>query len=75
MGYGAAQLADLAASIRNTPCDVVLAATPIDLARLIDVDVPVRRVSYELREVVDGALREVVERFVRDRVAVTRTGR
>jgi predicted GTPase len=54
MGYGNAQLDDLAATIRATPCDVVITGTPVDLGRIIDVGHPLRRATYELREV--GAL-------------------
>ncbi|MFB6096404.1 MAG: GTPase [Haloferacaceae archaeon] len=48
MGYTADQLADLEATIRNVDCDLVLAGTPHDLARLVDVDVPVVRVRYRV---------------------------
>jgi predicted GTPase len=50
MGYGAAQLEELAETIRATPCDVVIAGTPIDLGRLIDAGHPIRRATYELRD-------------------------
>ncbi len=50
MGYGPAQVAELEATIRKTPCDFVLVATPIDLGRLLDIDKPSLRVTYELRE-------------------------
>jgi predicted GTPase len=60
MGYGAAQLADLEATIRAADADVVIAGTPIDLARLVQVDMPIRRARYELRELdhptLEGAL-------------------
>jgi predicted GTPase len=60
MGYGAAQLADLEATIRAVDADVVVAGTPIDLARLVEVDTPIRRARYELRELdhptLEGAL-------------------
>ncbi|MFB6170882.1 MAG: GTPase [Haloarculaceae archaeon] len=46
MGYSDEQLADLEATIRNVDCDLVLAGTPHDLARQVDVDVPVVRVRY-----------------------------
>lgn len=49
MGYGAAQVADLEATINNAAADVVVAATPIDLRRLIAVRLPVERVRYELQ--------------------------
>jgi predicted GTPase len=60
MGYGEQQLADLAATIRATGADVVVAGTPIDLARLIDVGRPVLRARYELADLdhptLEGAL-------------------
>jgi predicted GTPase len=59
-GYGERQLADLAATIRATPCDVLVTGTPIDLARLVDVGRPVRRATYELREVGHPTLADVL---------------
>jgi predicted GTPase len=50
MGYSEAQRRDLAATIRNAAPDVVVSGTPHDLARTLDVDVPVVRVRYELEE-------------------------
>jgi predicted GTPase len=50
MGYGEAQIRDLEATVRATPCDVVLIGTPIDLRRLIAFDRPAVRVTYELVE-------------------------
>jgi predicted GTPase len=51
MGYGDEQRADLEATIRNTPCDLVLIATPMDLNRVIKIQKPSQRVRYELQEV------------------------
>jgi len=48
MGYSEAQVRDLEATIRNADCEVVLAGTPHDLARQVDVDVPVVRVRYRV---------------------------
>ncbi|MFB6172674.1 MAG: GTPase [Haloarculaceae archaeon] len=48
MGYSERQVHDLEATIRNADADVVLAGTPHDLAREVDVDVPVVRVRYEV---------------------------
>ena len=50
MGYSDAQIRDLEATIRNVAPDVVVSGTPHDLARLIDVDMPIVRVRYELEE-------------------------
>ena len=61
VGYGDAQLHDLAETIRATPCDVVVAGTPIDLARLLgDVGHPVRRVTYDLEEIGPPTLADVL---------------
>jgi predicted GTPase len=51
MGYGKAQLKDLEETIAATPADMVLVATPIDLARIIDIAKPNQRVRYELQEI------------------------
>jgi len=51
MGYGEKQREELEQTIRNTPCDLVIIATPIDLRRVIKVDKPSERVRYELQEV------------------------
>lgn len=50
LGYSAEQIADLAATIRRTPCDLVVIGTPIDLRRLIAIDQPAMQASYELEE-------------------------
>jgi predicted GTPase len=48
LGYSQAQLADLAETVARVPCDLVLAATPIDLAPLIATGKRVLRVRYEV---------------------------
>lgn len=59
MGYGEEQIADLAATIRATPCDLVISGTPIDLRRVLEVDKKLLRARYELEPTGDG-LREAV---------------
>jgi len=60
MGYGAQQIEELEETINATPCDLVLVATPIDLGRLIEVDKPVLRVRYELQEIGQPTLKDVL---------------
>jgi predicted GTPase len=55
MGYGAAQVADLAATIEATPCEAVISGTPIDITRVLQVSKPMTRARYELREREPGA--------------------
>lgn len=64
MGYGARQLSDLAETIRHTPADLVLVATPVDLARLVDFPQPALRVSYALQEIGTPTLEDVLGQFL-----------
>ncbi len=64
MGYSEQQIADLEETIRRTPADVVLIATPIDLRRLIEIDKPALRVRYELQEIGEPTLAQVLTKFV-----------
>jgi predicted GTPase len=64
MGYSDAQLADLAATIAATPCDSIIVATPVDLARLITLPKPHCRVRYDLEEISHPDLAEVVAQFL-----------
>ena len=51
MGYGDKQIHELEAALEACPADVILAATPIDLTRVLTVSKPVVRVRYELEPV------------------------
>jgi len=65
MGYSPQQVADLQASLKGVECDYVLAGTPIDLEKLVDIDVPIHRVRYDLAELdgeppLDGVLDQLL---------------
>ncbi len=60
MGYGDRQVLELQQTINQTPCDVVVVGTPIDLNRLITIDTPTVRVRYELQEIGHPDLHEVL---------------
>jgi predicted GTPase len=60
MGYGRQQLEELEQTIRAVPCDIVLSATPVDLARIVHVNKPVVRVYYDLEEVTKPDLTDVL---------------
>lgn len=64
MGYGDAQIKDLERTIHDTPCDLVIIGTPIDLTRLLEIDHPMQRVRYELQVIGRPSLDEILaERF------------
>jgi predicted GTPase len=62
MGYGDQQVRDLEETIRRTPCDSVVVATPIDLSRIAKIDKPYTRVRYELQEIGRPTLNDVLDR-------------
>jgi predicted GTPase len=63
MGYSAMQRHELQETINRTPCDLVLIATPIDLAHVIQLEKPSLRVSYEVEELTSPGLVEVLVKF------------
>ncbi len=64
MGYGDAQVHDLEATINKMDVDLVISATPIDLTRIIKVNKPMQRVRYELQEIGQPTLEEILtEKF------------
>ena len=65
MGYGEQQLKDLETTINNTDCDSVIIATPIDLNRIIKIKKPNTRVYYDLQEIGNPNLEEVIDDFVK----------
>ena len=66
MGYGEQQIRDLVATIESTACAAVVSGTPFDLARLLDLSVPVRRARYHLVELDHPDLAELLTPRIRD---------
>jgi predicted GTPase len=64
MGYSSRQVADLRKTIERTPCDLVIAATPIDLRRLMPLSKPLLAVTYDIREVTGEPLQKIILQFL-----------
>ncbi|HIC51853.1 MAG TPA: GTPase [Candidatus Marinimicrobia bacterium] len=64
MGYGGQQVKDLEATINAVDCDVVVIGTPIDLRRIISIDKPSVRVTYDLAEIGSPDLADVLKPFL-----------
>ena len=64
MGYSHEQLRELEQTINATDCDAVIGGTPIDLARVIASDHPIRRASYEFEQRSGPSLMEVLSSVV-----------
>ena len=63
MGYGDDQVRDLEETINSADCDAVIIGTPIDLRRIINIKHPSTRVTYELDEVGDNTLDNILRKF------------
>jgi len=64
MGYGDKQIQELGETINQAEADLVLIGTPIDLTRIIKINKPSQRVRYELQEIGQPTLAEVLrEKF------------
>ena len=62
MGYGDAQMRDLEATIEKADVDLVIVGTPIDLTRVIKINKPYQRVRYELQEIGQPTLKDLLEK-------------
>jgi predicted GTPase len=60
MGYGQEQMADLEETVNRSDAELVIAATPIDLRRVIEIKKPVERVRYELQVIGEPTLRDLL---------------
>jgi predicted GTPase len=63
MGYGAEQIRDLERTIDGTDCDAVVIGTPIDLRKLMTLNKPAARTSYELQEIGKPNLESILQGF------------
>lgn len=63
VGYGSQQIKDLQTTINATDCEAVIIGTPIDLRKLIKINKPTVRVTYELQEIGKPNLEDLLRRF------------
>lgn len=64
MGYGEKQMKDLEDAINKSDCDLVIIGTPIDLGKLIKIDKPNVRVTYELGNIASEKLAEIIKKKI-----------
>ncbi|MCW3981719.1 MAG: cyclic 2,3-diphosphoglycerate synthase, partial [Candidatus Bathyarchaeota archaeon] len=62
LGYSEEQVKELEKTIDNTPCEVILIGTPIDLRRVMQLSKPAVRVRYNLKEKGPPTLEEVLKK-------------
>lgn len=61
MGYGDIQIQELEATINNADVDLVIVGTPIDLGRVLKINKPSQRVRYELQEIGQPTLEDLLK--------------
>jgi len=62
MGYGDDMTHDLESTINNADVDLVISATPIDITRIIKVNKTLLRVRYELKEITQPTLMDLIRK-------------
>jgi predicted GTPase len=60
MGYGSAQTKDLETTINKSDVDLVIIGTPIDLSRVMKIRKPHQRVKYDLQEIGQPTLSDIL---------------
>jgi predicted GTPase len=63
MGYGEEQVKDLQKTIDAVACDAVVIGTPIDLSKVVKIQKPYTRVQYQLQEIGEPTLEDVLKDF------------
>jgi predicted GTPase len=61
MGYGEEMVSELEQTINNADVDIVIIGTPIDLAGLLTINKPSQRVRYELQEIGQPTLTDMLQ--------------
>jgi predicted GTPase len=61
MGYGDEQIKELEDTINAADADLVIIGTPIDLNRVIKINKPSQRVRYELQEIGQPTLEDILK--------------
>ncbi len=62
MGYGDDMVKDLEKTINKADVDMIISATPIDLTRILKVNKPMQRVRYELQEIGQPTLEDILKK-------------
>jgi predicted GTPase len=60
MGYGDSMISDLEATINASNAELVIVGTPIDLTRILKLNIPAQRVRYELQIIGQPTLKDLL---------------
>jgi predicted GTPase len=60
MGYGEKQVLELEQTINASAAELVIIGTPIDLGRILNLEIPSQRIRYELKQIETPSLEEII---------------
>jgi predicted GTPase len=63
LGYSEVQIKELETTINNTPADIVITATPINLSSILKVNKPIVNVEYHLKEISQLTIKDILIEF------------
>jgi predicted GTPase len=64
MGYTDKQIEDLEYTLKSVKCDIILNGSPIDLSKLIKVNKPIMKVTYDIEALGTPSIESVLDEFV-----------
>jgi len=64
MGYNDQQIKDMEETLNKSKCDLIINGSPIDLAKLINSNKPIVRVTYDIEAVSSPTIEEVLDEFI-----------
>ena len=64
MGYTDKQIEDLENTLKNVKCDIILNGSPIDLSKLVNVNKPIIKVTYDIEAIGTPSIESVLDEFV-----------
>jgi len=64
MGYNEQQIKDMEETLNKSKCDLIINGSPIDLAKLINSNKPIVRVTYDIEAVSSPTIEEVLDNFI-----------
>ncbi|MCK4237553.1 MAG: GTPase [Candidatus Lokiarchaeota archaeon] len=64
MGYNDQQIKAMEETLNKSKCDLIINGSPIDLAKLINSNKPIVRVTYDIEAVSSPTIEEVLDEFI-----------
>ena len=63
MGYNEKQIKDLEETLNSAECDLVIDGSPIDLEKLVEINKPIVRVSYDIEALSSPTIEDIIDEF------------